>query len=94
MACAFHATLAANSCALSSKRFSLKHPKINKIRFDLFSVRDDSVCFACDTWNTLMASSMVKSTSCDGISWFSSWKHPIVARESETTSQRASSRWK
>ncbi|XP_014498753.1 uncharacterized protein LOC106759887 [Vigna radiata var. radiata] len=42
MACAFHATLAANSCAFSSRRFSLKHPKTSKRRFDLFTVRADS----------------------------------------------------
>nr|XP_007148837.1 hypothetical protein PHAVU_005G018300g [Phaseolus vulgaris]ESW20831.1 hypothetical protein PHAVU_005G018300g [Phaseolus vulgaris] len=42
MACAFHATLAANSCAFSSRRFSLKHPKTSKRRFALFTVRADS----------------------------------------------------
>ncbi|KAL9321704.1 hypothetical protein ACSQ67_009757 [Phaseolus vulgaris] len=42
MACAFHATLAANSCAFSSRRFSLKHPKTSKRRFGLFTVRADS----------------------------------------------------
>ncbi|KAK7334581.1 hypothetical protein VNO80_26341 [Phaseolus coccineus] len=42
MACAFHATLAANSCAFSSRRFSLKHPKTTKRRFGLFTVRADS----------------------------------------------------
>ncbi|CAJ1958787.1 unnamed protein product [Sphenostylis stenocarpa] len=42
MACAFHATLAANSCAFSSRRFSLKYPKTSKRRFSLFTVRADS----------------------------------------------------
>lgn len=47
MACALQATLAANTCAFSSRRFSLKHQKTSKRRFCLFTVRaasDDPDC--------------------------------------------------
>ncbi|RDX61205.1 hypothetical protein CR513_60583 [Mucuna pruriens] len=42
MACALQATLAANTYAFSSRRFSLKHQKASKRRFSLFTVRADS----------------------------------------------------
>ncbi|KAG5021050.1 hypothetical protein AAZX31_06G288800 [Glycine max] len=42
MACALQATLAANTYAFSSRRFSLKHQKNSKRRFSLFTVRADS----------------------------------------------------
>ncbi|KAJ1432604.1 hypothetical protein SESBI_06570 [Sesbania bispinosa] len=47
MACALQATLAANTCAFSSRRFSVKHQKISKRSSYLFTVRassDDSDC--------------------------------------------------
>ncbi|KAK7271512.1 hypothetical protein RJT34_27475 [Clitoria ternatea] len=47
MACALQATLAANMCAFSSRRFSLKYQKTSKRRSCLFTVRassDDSDC--------------------------------------------------
>lgn len=47
MACALQATLAANSCAFSTRRFSLKQQKISKRNSCMFIVRassDDSDC--------------------------------------------------
>ncbi|XP_028756884.1 protein MAINTENANCE OF PSII UNDER HIGH LIGHT 1 [Neltuma alba] len=42
MACALQATLAANSCAFSSRRFFMKHQRANKRSNGLFTVRASS----------------------------------------------------